>query len=443
MSGPEDSPHARHLTVEKLSEVRAPPATGQNAEMPFRQGTVSYSRFQIQGDLPETADESALALLGDHVVRPGGLTAEGSTSGWCTGRHVFDTDFTWDACGFPGQVLCAMRVDTARVPAEIRRAYLAMACDARAAPADDGARGFVSGVARREARDDAERRCAEEVKEGRYRRVNMVPVLVDMAARSLLAPVTSDAAFSELRGLMEATFGARLSRRSAGGVAADLLGARGMSSDLEDALPDAFTAPPAEALARAAEDDRPARAAGRPDVPWALAGGDRADFLGNVFLLWLWWHAEAREGMVETAEVPVAIVIDKTLDLECPWGVTGRSSLRGTLPARTQEAIKALQTGKWPRKLGLLLAAHGLEFECTLQGDRFQVSGLKLGAASEAARTPRLELEERLDRIGTFDRVLLALYDHFLRERFGSGWPSRRQQIADWIVARSAVRVAG
>jgi hypothetical protein len=411
--------------------------------MPFRQGTISYGRFHIQGDLPAGVDEAALAPLGAHVVRPGALMAEGCASGWCTGRHVFDTDFTWESCGFPGQILCAMRVDTARVPAEIRRAYLAMACDERAAPGDDGARGFVSGAARRDAREDVERRCAEEVKEGRYRRVSMVPVLLDLGARTVLAPVTSDAAFGELRGLMESTFGVRLARRSAGGVAADLLGARGMSADLEDALPDAFTAPPAEALARAAEDDRPARAAGRPDVPWALAGGDRADFLGNVFLLWLWWHAEAREGMVETPEAPVAIVIDRVLDLECPWGVTGRSSLRGALPARTQEAGKALQTGKWPRKVGLLLGAHGLEFECALQGDRFQVSGLKLGAASEAARTPRLELEERLDRLGTFDRVLMALYDQFLRERFGNGWPSRRQQIADWIMARAAVRAAG
>jgi hypothetical protein len=36
----------------------------------------------------------------------------------------------------------------------------------------------------------------------------------------------------------------------------------------------------------------------------------------------------------------------------------------------------------------------------------------------------------------------VALYDQFLRERFGREWPTRRQQITEWISARSAVRAA-
>ncbi|MBL9140326.1 MAG: hypothetical protein JNK53_00545 [Phycisphaerae bacterium] len=410
--------------------------------MPFRQGAISYCRFAVQHGFPEQADDKAFALMRKHMVKSGALSAEGTASGWCTGRHVFDAEFTWEECGFPGQLLCAMRVDTAKVPAEIRRAYVAQACEARTTKSGDGAKGFVSGAARKDAREEADRRCTEEIKEGKYRRVAMVPVLMDLAQHVVLAPITSDSALSELRGLVEATFGGKLQRRSAGGVAADMLGARGMTSDLEDAMPDTFTQPPAEALARGGDEERPARTTGRPDVPWAMAGGDRADFLGNVFLLWLWWHAEAREGVVEVSGTPIAVVIDRVIDLECPWGVTGTSSLRGELPTRTQEAAKALQTGKWPRRVGLLLAAHGLEFSCTLQGDKFQVTALKLGQPSEAARTPRLDLEERLDRLATFDQVLCSLYEHFLRERFASSWPTRRQQISEWINSRSAVRAA-
>jgi hypothetical protein len=122
--------------------------------------------------------------------------------------------------------------------------------------------------------------------------------------------------------------------------------------------------------------------------------------------------------------------------------VTGKVSLRGETPTRTQEATKALQSGKWPRKLGLLLAAHGQEFECQLQGDRFAVSGLKLQPPSEAAKTQRLEAEERLDMLATFDGVLMGLYEHFLGERFSKNWPARRQQITDWITARGVVRAA-
>lgn len=413
--------------------------------MPFRSGSISYSRFGVSGSLPDDANDGALALLGRHVVKQRALSAEGTLSGWCTGRHVFDADFCWEHCGFSGAILCAMRVDRAKVPPEIRRAYVAMAEDERraaeaTAKASDGPASPLSRAARREAKADAERRCKEEIADGRYRRIGMVPVLFDLVHRSVLTPASGDAAFKELKALVEATYGCRLERRSAGGLAADILGARGMTPDLDDALPEAFTAPPAEAVARAQEEG--ARVGQRPEVPWALAGGDRNDFLGNAFLMWLWWQAEAREGVIETATVQVAVMVDKLLELECPWGVGGKATLRGTMPTRSVEAAKALQSGKWPRRMGLLVAAHGQEFECTLQGDRFAVGGLKLQPPEEAANTPRLEIEDRLDRLGTFDAVLVALYDQFLRERFGREWPTRRQQITEWISARSAVRAA-
>jgi hypothetical protein len=413
--------------------------------MPFRSGSISYSRFGVSGSLPDDANEGALALLGRHVVKQRALSDEGTLSGWCTGRHVFDADFSWEQCGFSGAILCAMRVDRAKVPPEIRRAYVAMAEDERrvaeaTAKASDGPAAPLSRAARREAKANAERRCKEEIADGRYRRIGMVPVLFDLVHRSVLTPASGDAVFKELKALVEATYGCRLERRSAGGIAADILGARGMTPDLDDALPEAFTAPPAEAVARAQEEG--ARVGQRPEVPWALAGGDRNDFLGNAFLMWLWWQAEAREGVIETATVQVAVMVDKLLELECPWGVGGKATLRGTMPTRSVEAAKALQSGKWPRRMGLLVAAHGQEFECTLQGDRFAVGGLKLQPPEEAANTPRLEIEDRLDRLGTFDAVLVALYDQFLRERFGREWPTRRQQITEWISARSAVRAA-
>jgi hypothetical protein len=99
--------------------------------MPFRSGSISYSRFGVSGSLPDDANEGALALLGRHVVKQRALSDEGTLSGWCSGRHVFDADFSWEHCGFSGAILCAMRVDRAKVPPEIRRAYVAMAEDER------------------------------------------------------------------------------------------------------------------------------------------------------------------------------------------------------------------------------------------------------------------------------------------------------------------------
>lgn len=410
--------------------------------MPFRSGSIGYSRFHVSGDAPPSPDDTFLGALAERTLSMMASDGKEIASGFCTGRHVFDGDFTYDRCGFGGSVLAALRIDTARVPAEIRRAYRSMA--------EDGRRAFAGGVpgaldrnARREAKEEAEERCRKDLAEGKYRRVSMVPFLWDLPSGALLAPLTSDAQLKELKGLLDDAFGVRLERRSAGTVALDILSERGLSSALDDALPDALVARPDGPAAGADEHGTAAdfRRKGRPEVPWAMAAGEPNDFLGNLFLLWLWWHVDAREGIVETGDVTVALAIEKVLDMECAWGVTGMQSLRGDAPAALAEATKALQSGKWPRKMGLLLAVHGQDYRCTLQGDRFSVSGLALPAPDDdRPAPPRLAIEQRVDHVLTFDRVLTLLYGAFLNERFGARWESRSGELRDWIAHRDRRR---
>ena len=56
------------------------------------------------------------------------------------------------------------------------------------------------------------------------------------------------------------------------------------------------------------------------------------DFLGNEFLLWLWHEADTRSSTVETEAGEVTIYIDKSLDLDCAYGQTGKDTLRGDGP---------------------------------------------------------------------------------------------------------------
>ena len=100
--------------------------------MPFRSGTVSYSRFGVSGSLPDDANDAAFALMAKHVVKQRSLSEEGSVSGWCTGRHVFDQDFGWEHCGFSGALLCAMRIDRAKVAAEAPTADIPAGLEAKA-----------------------------------------------------------------------------------------------------------------------------------------------------------------------------------------------------------------------------------------------------------------------------------------------------------------------
>jgi hypothetical protein len=415
--------------------------------MPFRSGAIGYARFAVTGEVVPAPDESLFAAMKEHLVRPPSIgEPKEVASGFCTGRHVFDADFHYEACGFAASLLAAMRLDVAKVPSEIKRAYRAMAEDARRGRDADGVQALSRG-ARREAKDEAEERCRQDLADGKYRKVSMAPFLWDLPSALLLAPISSDTQFQELKSLFDAAFGLRLDRRSAGTIALDMLGARGMTAALEDALPDALVERP-EGIAH--EDDREEgggaahfRAAGRPEVPWAQAGGEPNDFLGNLFLLWLWWHCDEHEGLIETGGPTVAIAIDRLLDMECAWGVTGKQSLRGDAPTKLVEAAKALQSGKWPRKMGLLVAAHGQEFRCAVQGDQFAVSGLSLPKPDEENRlTPRQMLEQRIDLLLTFDRVLMLLFEAFLKDRFSPAWETRAGQLRAWIASMGKPREA-
>ncbi|MDZ4752967.1 MAG: hypothetical protein SGJ11_00540 [Phycisphaerae bacterium] len=412
--------------------------------MPLRSGSVGYSRFAVSGDVAASPDEALFGALREQLVRPPSIgEPKEVASGFCTGRHVFDAEFTYEHCGFGASLLAAMRIDVAKVPTEIKRAYRAMAQDARRGQDADGQQALSRG-ARREAKEEAEERGRRDLAEGKYRRITMAPFLWDLPSGLLLAAITSDVQFQELKSLLDIACGVRLERRGAGAVALDLLGASGRTAALDDALPDALVRRPEGVDTDGTDGEHPAathfRAAGRPEIPWAQASGEPNDFLGNLFLLWLWWQCDTQEGIVETGPrgtgPTVAVVIERLLDMECAWGVTGTQSLRGDAPTKVAEAAKALQSGKWPRKVGLIVAAHGQEFRLALHGDRFAVSGLTLPKPEEENRlTPRQTLEQRVDHLLTLDRLLVLLYETFLSERFGPSWETRAGQLREWIAA--------
>lgn len=376
-----------------------------------------------------------LAALRSHVVKPPPIGQPPEfMAGWCGGEHVLDDALNHDACGFGRSLLAGVRVDVHRMPSELRRAYVALAEADRAAGTETG---FLSRAEKRAAREEADRRCAEELAQGRHVRRALVPVLWDVPGGRLLAPAGSERTRTLLRDLFMSSLELRLQTRSAGSVAWDLLADRGLATDLDDAKPSVYTPPPAE---RSLDGER--RLMAQPEVPWALAGPEPKDFLGNEFLLWLWFSTEVEEGLVQTATGSVAVVIDRLLDLDCAWGVTGRTGLRGSAPTRLPEAAKALQHGKWPRRCGLLVAGRdGRQWQLALQADRFAVSAATLPDVDEA-RSVREIREQRIERVFELDGLLTDLYEAFLRLRIGDRWSGTRERMSEWIARRAHSRIA-
>lgn len=412
--------------------------------MPFASGRVTFMRFHVEGDAPTSVDDVTIETLKENAFKESSIGAPDEVeSGWITAEHLLDTAFDYEKVAYgPGAslLLVALRIDTHKVPSDLKHAYKRMNEQAVAA---GNPSGFASKAQKRDAAETAARQLHEDLAAGKFRRSKSVPVLWDLARREVYCGSVGNTVIEQIISQFDHTFGVKLHVTTSGSMAGSVIRGKGKARDYEDLRPSPFTNRPAgEAVA---EDDAPAPGIVRSDpsipvVPWTHASTDLKDFLGNEFLIWLWHQLETGEGVVEAPKPvgEIAVMIDKALDMDCAWGVLGKQTLRAGGPTRLAEAGDALATGKWPRKVGLVLAntgAEGGQYELTLQADRWIVSAAAIPESPDA-KTPREFLEHRLESIRTLSQTLDAMYGVFLAARLGSGWASHRKTIREWIVSR-------
>ncbi|MBB6430221.1 hypothetical protein [Algisphaera agarilytica] len=407
--------------------------------MPFDSGRVTFTRFHVNGDAPSHVDDAFLSILSESRFREHELGEPDEVeAGFTTGVHLFDTQFTYDKNGFGtpgnGMALFALRMDTHKVPADVKKAYRVMN---EQAAASGNPTGFPSKSEKREARETANQQIRDELASGKYRKSKVVPVLWDFASQTLYCGAAGTTVIEHLSRLMRHAFAVELDNLSAGVLAGNLIKAQGKSRDYEDLQPSAFTAPP-DAPRPVGDDDAPSFGDGSlPVLPWIAKSVDLKDYLGNEFLMWLWWHGEknAETPTLKTTAGDIFVAIDKALDMDCAWDLTGKQTLRGDGPTRLPEAGDALTTGKWPRKTGLILADAEHQWELTLQGDQFVVSGAALPEI-EDVETARELTERRLELVVALSDTLNALFTAFLDRRASGPWKSDRDAIKAWIKDR-------
>ncbi|MEM9066636.1 MAG: hypothetical protein AAGB51_14250 [Planctomycetota bacterium] len=408
--------------------------------MPSPRGQVSFCRLRVVGPETESVGSDELSLLSDHTLQTTDIGVPSETEfGWCGGEHVYDERFEQAKNSLlAGRVgWFGLRLDTNRVPAEIKRALRAQHERALLAESETG---FLSRREKTELRELIDRANHDELATGKHRKSKLVPVLWDAPRKTLLSAAAGNTVVEALCNHWRQTFGmtggsGALRPQSAGAVAADHLAASLGMRAFEDLRPSAFTKPPSSAGDEGTST---------PVVPWAAASPEPHDFLGNEFLLWLWFRCETSEGLfpieLEGGEhTEVSLAFESTLETECAWGVTGKQTLKGAedgpAPVRLREARDALQTGKWPRRAGLLLSDGIAHWRFTFQADRWLVSGCALPAPSEdAIPAPGREmLEYRASHALRLDALLVALFGSFLELRTGDRWATTRERMSGWI----------
>ncbi|HET6250445.1 MAG TPA: hypothetical protein VFE47_22345 [Tepidisphaeraceae bacterium] len=385
--------------------------------MGFASGAVSFRRFAVVGKAPKSVDQDMLDKLAEHALREQEFgVPEESEYGWCGGRHVFDGQFSFEHNVFADALSFALRIDTNKVPSEMKKAWQMMEEEA---VAKNNPSGFISKNQKREVKDTIRKKIEEDLRSGKFRRSKLVPILWDLQEHTLYCTATG-ASFEKLAEIFERSFGLELQPLTSGSLALRLLEPKARKRDYEDMRPTRFVAGP--------EGEGQV-----PDYPWVSKGAEPKDFLGNEFLLWLWHEADAKKAVVSTEKAEVTIFIDKSLDLDCAYGQTGKDSLKGDGPSRMPEARDALRTGKLPRKFGLILDANKQQFNLTLSGESLAVSGAKLPDVEEAD-SPRVLFEERIAMLRDLCQILDALFDVFLKLRTTSGWESQTSAMKRWIL---------
>ena len=386
--------------------------------MGFLNGRVTYV-YRVGGASPLPFGDDLLERVEAHAIGKHGATeaTDGVSIGWAGGDHVLDTSIELGKNVVNDALHLAIRVDTDKIPGTLLKAYTKIETDARSA---SNPSGYPTKAQRQEAKEAAKIRAETEAADGRFRKMAHFPVLWDGPSNVLYAGVTSLSVLDRLQNLFRETFDRVLEPITAGSLAHYLAEERG------------------EGEGRTVEDDGPVRfsdgGSTGQTVAWTDSDASNRDFWGNEFLLWL-WHKLQIDG--DTIKLPddseVVAMLAKTLTLDCPRGETGRDQLTTEGPTRLPEAFRALQAGKLPRKAGLILVRHGIQYELTIQAETLAVSGAALPKVE--GRGPQEVGWARIDSLRHLVETLDLLYDAYGRRRIGPEWSADLGRIRQWLQA--------
>ncbi len=209
--------------------------------MSFTSGAASFRRFAVIGKTPKTIDQELLESLKTHAIRPREVgVPEEVEYGWCGARHILDSVFSFENTVFADCLHFALRIDTNKVPAEVRNAYFMLEEDSLAA---SNPSGFLSRAQKREAKQSTGRKLDDELRSGKYRRSKLHPLLWDFE-HGIVYCNASGASAEKLLELFDRTFDLRLEELSAGALALRKLEKLGRRREYEDAKPSRFASGP-------------------------------------------------------------------------------------------------------------------------------------------------------------------------------------------------------
>ncbi len=381
--------------------------------MGFLNGSLTLQRMQVTGQQERMFGQEDLDVLANFsldAAKPCPL--DEPRVGFTAGGHLLDHNYTFEKNVIVDALHFGVRIDSQQIPAGVRAAWLQMEL---AALVQDDPDRKLRKADREQAKDAVQARCEHEALSGKYQRMQAFPLLWDAPAECLYFGGSSAAACEHAAKLMERAFEVELQTLTCGVLAAQWAEQNDRESYLRDAMPAVF------------HDQQ-----SRQEVSWWNNHSGNYDFLGNEFLLWLWWKWEADGDTIDLLDgTQVSGMMGKTLSLECPLGEAGKETISADSPVRLPEAMLAVSSGKLPRRAGLTLTRNGEIYDLVLQAESFQIGGARIQSdgGNAAKQTPDERLESVRALLNTVDQTYFA----FCEQRLGDAWPQELKRMRKWL----------
>lgn len=385
--------------------------------MPFLRGSLGFERFTVAGFEEAIFDEEQIKILSKHAAGRSETTAiENVHTGFLGGDHLFDQDFNVNKNIVNDALHVSVRIDTNKIPAAIRKAWLQMEIAGIAKDSEDG---IVSKAQRKEAKEAMEQRCEVEAATGKYRKMQSFPLLWDYHHETLYFGGSVGNAAGLCMELVESCFGVELSRIGAGAIATQWGIENDRYAEVDDLQPISFV------------DGKIS------SHHWSNEHSLAPDFLGNEFLMWLWWTLE-NEG--DTIALPdgssVTAMMAKTLTLECPHAESGKETITAECPIKLPEAMQAIRSGKLPRKAGMTVIRNDRQFDLTLNAETFGISGAKIHLEDDED----FDCNDRIDAIRLLGETTDLMLHAFCALRTSPDWNKERKSIQKWLTQGNTKR---
>lgn len=386
--------------------------------MPFSKGSVTFRMFRVMGDSPKDATAVLEKIKANLFTASTDAKHDENEYGWAGARHILDAEISNEDNIFNNAIFFSIRIDTNKVPGNVKTAWRQMEETVLAA---SNPSGFISKAQKKEAKETVKNKCDQAVRDGKFRKTKAVPILWDLDYSRIYCNA-SGGVLEKLRELFERSFGLTFEQLNAGSLAERFADKHANKQQFEDIKPARFVVGPG------GTDQW-------PEYPWAAKSSNPKNYIGNEFLLWLWFTAVKNEGKMPAKAGDTTLFFDRLLELDCAYGMTGKESLRGDGPNQSPEAMTGLRIGKIPRKAHLIISADGQEFSCTFNPETMNFGSLKM-PKSEDAETDRAVFEERVSLLHDFSVVIGELFSAFMAIRLSmkpNAWDGAVLDISTWI----------